>query len=233
MKKIFATMFLSLAAVASFAGDAAVFSEIGFSEDGRTYIFGQYGKTDKKYEAWAEIYTVDVAKNDFVKNEVYKIGPEPETAAFSGKNAYEKLIERTKVQTNRYNCSPSSAKNVLYVRETETKRPTDEIVFKDFESSVPGNDVFYHITLVPTYNGSGKTVRSRFYIKLEKRDSFGSPLLSKNVGSPLFERAGISNYRIDRIFTDESKKSIVFIIEKTVQDDTGTSIRYMVETVRL
>ena len=76
-------------------------------------------------------------------------------------------------------------------------------------------------------------MRSRFYIKLEKQDSHGAPLFSKNVGSPNFERKGISNYRIDRIFTDESKKSIVFIIEKTLQDETGTSIRYMVETLRL
>ena len=30
---------------------------------GNYYIFGQYGKIDKKFQGWAEIYTVDVLKN--------------------------------------------------------------------------------------------------------------------------------------------------------------------------
>ena len=73
MKKILtiaAALLVSAAGV--FAGDAASFDDIGFSADGKYYIFGTYGKTDMKYEPWAEIYTVDVAANNFVKGEVYK-----------------------------------------------------------------------------------------------------------------------------------------------------------------
>ena len=73
MKKILVCAFSVFFAVcSSFAGDAASFDDIGFSEDGKYYLFGQYGKTDKTYEPWAEIYTVDVAANDFVKGEVFK-----------------------------------------------------------------------------------------------------------------------------------------------------------------
>ena len=67
-----AILFLCAASNVVFAGDAAVFDDIGFSEDGLTYLFGQYGKTDGTFQAWAEVYTVDVAKNDYVPGEVYR-----------------------------------------------------------------------------------------------------------------------------------------------------------------
>ena len=92
MKKILtiaAAVVLSAASV--FAGDAASFDDIGFSSDGRFYIFGTYGKTDRDYKAWAEIYTVDVAANEFVKGEVFKIKPEESSSSDSGKSAYERL----------------------------------------------------------------------------------------------------------------------------------------------
>ena len=48
MKKILVCAFSVFFAVcSSFAGDAASFDDIGFSEDGKYYLFGQYGKTDK------------------------------------------------------------------------------------------------------------------------------------------------------------------------------------------
>ena len=53
------------------------------------------------------------------------------------------------------------------------------------------------------------------------------------VGSPNVTRKGITNYKVERIFSDDSGKNIVFIIEKTLVDDNGTSIRYMVETMEL
>ena len=36
---------LSLASV--FAGDVASFVDLGFTDDGKYYVFGQYGKIDK------------------------------------------------------------------------------------------------------------------------------------------------------------------------------------------
>ena len=91
MKKTFSFIFKLLSAsiflVPSYAGDSAAFEDLGFSQDGRTYVFAQYGKTDKKFQAWAEIYTVDVEKNEFVKNEVYKLEPSKKTSEISGKRA--------------------------------------------------------------------------------------------------------------------------------------------------
>ena len=135
--------------------------------------------------------------------------------------------------TAKYNAKPASAATLLYVCDSESKKGTDEIVFKDFESSTDSVSVYYYIKLVPTFYGSGKNLTSSFYINLEKRDQNGKILGSYKVGTPDIRRKGISAYKINSIFTDASGKSLVFIVEKTLEDETGTSIRYMVETIRL
>ena len=43
----------------------------------------------------------------------------------------------------------------------------------------------------------------------------------------------MTGYAIDRIYTAPDGKGMVFVVEKTVEDAAGTSIRYMVETVAL
>ena len=48
MKRALIAGFVLIAAGLCFAGDAAAFKDIGFSDDGRIYIFGQYGKMWKK-----------------------------------------------------------------------------------------------------------------------------------------------------------------------------------------
>lgn len=221
-----------LSATAVFAGDAASFVDIGFSSDGRHYIFGTYGKTDKKYEPWAEIYTVDVAANEFIKGEVYKLKKGDIDINASGKDAFEKLRASSEWKINKYNAKPATTETLLYLRDSEEKKGTDEIVFKDFENSTEDHSVFYNIKLIPEYEGSGKNVKSKFYINVMRKDENGNIISSTKVGTPDFKRKGITGYKIDRIFTDASGKSLVFIVQKKLEDDTGTSIRYMVETYR-
>ena len=152
MKKVILGTLAAVLMLASvFAGDAAFFDDIGFSDDGKYYLFGQYGKQDKTYKAWAEIYTVDVAANDFVRNEIYKTKPSDVTSEISGKDAYEELKKKSTWKTSKYNAKPASVKTLLFLRESEKKLPTEEIVFKDFENSSAGNEVFYHVRLVPEF----------------------------------------------------------------------------------
>lgn len=232
MKKLFAFLICLLTANIIFAGDAAVFDDIGFSQDGKTYIFGQYGKTDKTYKAWAEIYTVDVKKNDYVKGEVYKSNAKSSDES-SGKKNYENFKESLEWKLAKYNAKPANAKTLLFLRETEKKSPTDEIIFKDFESSSESESIYFHIKLVPSYEGKGKNVMSKYYIDVKRLDQNNNVLSSWKIGTPDFKRKGITSYQIDKIFTDDSGKSLVFVIQKTLEDDKGTSIRYMVETFRI
>ena len=76
MKKIFLACAAFIAGIsACFAGDVASFVDKGFTSDGKYYIFGQYGKTDKKFQGWAEIYQVNIASNDFVEGGVFSVNP--------------------------------------------------------------------------------------------------------------------------------------------------------------
>ena len=221
------------AAFASFAGDSAVLVDNGFSADGNYYIFGQYGKIDKKFQGWAEIYTVDVLKNDYVDNEVYRVKPSAVTFDKTGKEVYESLAGKNYLSIKKYNCAQNAPDQILYIREEEKKAGTDEIEFKDFISSVSDDQAYYKVVLVPTVSGEGINVKSSFYINLEKLDSKGAVLASQKIGNPGITRKGVKNYKIERIVCDKTGKKLVFIVEKTMEDKTGINIRYMIETARL
>lgn len=221
------------AAFASFAGDSAVLVDNGFSADGNYYIFGQYGKIDKKFQGWAEIYTVDVLKNDYVDNEVYRVKPSAVTFDKTGKEVYESLAGKNYLSIKKYNCAQNSPEQILYIREEEKKAGTDEIEFKDFISSVSNDQAYYKVVLVPAVSGEGINVKSSFYIDIEKLDSKGAVLASQKIGNPGITRKGVKNYKIERIVCDKTGKKLVFIVEKTMEDKTGINIRYMIETARL
>ena len=92
MKKVFLACAAFIAGIAAcFAGDVASFVDKGFTSDGKYYIFGQYGKTDKKFQGWAEIYQVDIAANDYVDGGVFLTKPTSVTAGKSGKEVFEGL----------------------------------------------------------------------------------------------------------------------------------------------
>ena len=234
MKKPFLVGFFLLAlGVFAFAGDAAVFVDIGFSRDGTEYVFGQYGKTDRSFEAYAEISVVDTAKNGFVPGKIFRTEPSSATLNKSGREVYEKLESRSYHQLESYGCTPVSPDDILYVCGDDSEKGTDEITFTDFTASTRENPVSYHILLKPEIRGSGIKASSSFYISVKKQDAAGATLSGFRVGAPKIKRTGVTGYKIDRIFRDRSGKSLVFVIEKTVEDRTGTCIRYMVETVRL
>ncbi len=234
MKKIISfALCLSLSCAALLAGDVATFVDKGFSADGKYYVFGQYGRTDKKYQGWAEIYQVDIAKNDWVDGGVFKINPTAVTADKAGVEVYESLEGKNYYYLRDLKCTVANADQVLYILDDVNKTGTDEIVFTDFNNSTVDSPNTFHIQLVPTVNGKGKNVKSSFYIWVEKKDAEGNTISKTKVGSPSVIRSGISNYKIERIMCDPSQKNFIFVIEKIMEDDAGISIRYMVEAARI
>ncbi len=231
MKKALIAGLIFIAAGISFAGDAAAFKDIGFSSDGKIYVFGQYGKTDVKYQPYAEIYTIDVEKNEYVPGGVYK--NLEDNSLRSGSQVYEDLLAKHFLDLNKYNCKSASVDDVIYVLESESKKGVDEIEFKNYGDNGESKRLTYNVRLVPTFYGRGKDLRSSFYIDVNVRDNSGNSVQSYTVGSPDIKRKGVSAYKIVRIFRDSAKSGLVFVVEKTVEDSTGTSIRYMVETVKL
>lgn len=232
MKRLLLSGIILLAGLEIFAGDAAAFVDLGISADGRTYAFGEYGKTDRLFQGYAEIYTVDIEKNDFVSGEVFKTLPSANTSSKSGKVIFEELHDKAAWKLRKYDFKPVEAENLLYVRD-DKKAGESEIIFKDFEGSTVEQSVFYHIKLVKTVAGSGESLYSSFFITLEKKDGDGNIISRNVVGSPDIKRKKVTDYKIDKIFSDRSGRNLVFVVEKTLSDVNGSSIRYMVETIRL
>ena len=62
-----AAVFLVLGTPAMRAGDSASFADLGFSPDGSYYMFAQYGVRTGTLRPWADLFLVDVARNNFVR----------------------------------------------------------------------------------------------------------------------------------------------------------------------
>lgn len=231
-KSVVCSLLLLLGFTALSAGDVASFVDKGFSEDGKYYIFGQYGKTDKKFQGYAEIYQVDIAANDYVEKGVFITKPSSVTADKGGKEVFDALEAKSFYYFKNIKTEPANIDHVLYILDDVKKAGTDEIVFKDFRGSDIENPNTYNIQLVPTVNGYGKNCKSSFFIMVEKKDADGNIITRQKVGTPSIQRKGVTNYKIERIFCDKSEKNLIFIIEKTIEDDTGISIRYMVEAAQ-
>ena len=125
-------MTITLAALC--AGDVATFVDKGFSEDGKYYIFGQYGRTDKKYQGWAEIYQVDISKNDYVDGGVFRTKPSAVTSDKNGIQVYEALEAKSYYYFKNIKTKKADADHVLYVCDDVNKTGSDKIVFKDFRA---------------------------------------------------------------------------------------------------
>lgn len=231
-KSIIFGLFLAIGLSALSAGDVATYVDKGFSDDGKYYIFGQYGKVDKKFQGYAEIYQVDIEANDYVDGGVFKTKPSAVTADKTGRDVYDALEAKSFYYFKDIKTETANPDHVLYILDDVNKTGTDEIVFTDFRGSDIENQNTYNIKLIPTIKGEGKNCRSSFYITVEKKDTDGNVLETHKVGSPDIVRKGITNYKIERIICDKSEKNLIFVIEKILEDDAGISIRYMVEAAK-
>ena len=221
--------FISVSAL--WAGDTAVFVDLGFSPDGRTYMFGQYGVQSPNLRPWAEIYIVDVARNNFVPNGRQSTNPNIRIqAGQDGSGVFQQLVAANLSLANRHGINYQNQGLPLYISRDENPPARGErITFRDFLSGMS-----YTAQLVPTVTGSGQNVSSRFYIDLSaSRTDTNSHVRNYRVGTPNFSRQGVMQYNIKRVIIDASGSSIIFVIEMKRFAANGFNIRYMVEAVRL
>ena len=93
-KRIIAAFLSICICVLLSAGDAAAFIDLGFSKDSRVYMFAQHGSIDKTWRGFAEIYSVDIAKNDYIDSDCFKISASAQTEGVNGSVLYERLFEK-------------------------------------------------------------------------------------------------------------------------------------------
>ena len=231
MKKrnILAVLFILCVSVL-WAGDAAVFVDLGFSPDGRIYMFGQHGVQAQNLRPWAELYIIDVAANNFVPNgRISHTHNSPIKAGQDGSGAFFRLIAANANLTSRHGIDYMHQGLPLYISRNENPPARGETIeFRDFASGVS-----YSAQLVPTITGTGQNTRSSFVIRLESRSNSGTR--SYTVGTPQVQRPLIASYNIKRVLIDPTGRSLVFVIEmrRVAATGSGFDIRYMVETLRL
>jgi predicted secreted protein len=215
---------------ALWAGDSAVFVDFGFSPDGKTYMFGQHGVLSPSLHPWADLYIVDVAGNAFVQNGRVSLKQNtPINAGQDGSGILHRLVSNNSSLTNRYCIDFQNQGIPLYISRDENPPPCGETINfrRDYLSGERCS-----AQLVPTITGSGRNVRSQFYINLEVI-SPNNQVKRYKVGTPNYIRQGIAQYNIKKVLVDSSGSSIIFVIEMMRTADNGYDIRYMVETVKL
>ncbi len=226
MRKIAICITMAFVTLAAYAGDVATFVNLGFSADGGSFAFGQYGVTDGDYRAYADLFCVDVAKNDFVKGGKFSVAPSQSTVGKDGRGTFASLQNKAASFIGTLRIDSSSQGRAIYA-QAEDAPSVKELSFRDFE-----NGREFAVTLKSLSDGSGSSVRSSFYLLVVITDANGVER-RYTVGLPGFARSGVKDYQIRRILTDQSGKSIVFVIEKELAEKRGNSLRFMVETLRL
>jgi len=229
-KRMFILFIILLTTVSAlWGGDTAVFVDLGFSSDGRTYMFGQYGVLSPSLRPWADLYIVDVANNSFVQNgKVSLIDSSPIKAGQDGSGILHRLVSNNSNLTSLYRINFQNQGLPLYIsRDENPPSHGEKIDFRDFLSGKS-----YVAQLIPAISGSGQNVRSQFYINLEVSSSNGQ-FRTYKVGTPSFVRQGIVQYNIKRVLIDANGGSLIFVIEMMRVTDNGYDVRYMVETVKL
>jgi predicted secreted protein len=226
-KRLLLACVLALAALPLLAGDAAVFQNLGFSPDGRYFMFAQYGVSESYSLPYAQIFTVDVPRNRFVpggaRKTAGKTAVEPGT---DGRGALFNLLAEVLPLKKKYCIDHSLTGRLLYIL-LDGAQPLAELEFRDFQA-----DKKYTVVLNQSSEGSGTGIRASFHLVITVEDSAGS-LRSYIAGRPDYWREGVRQYRIRQILLAPDGRSLVIAMERSEEDPAGASIRYMVETLRL
>ena len=226
-KKRILALFLAAAALAVYAGDAAVFQNLGFSPDGKYFMFAQYGVSENSSLPYAEIFTVDVARNRFVPGGVRKtVARTAVEPGSDGRGALFNLLAETLPLKKRHDIDHALTGRLLYIL-LDGAEPKAELEFRDFQT-----DVKYKVVLNQSSAGSGEGIKSSFHLVVTVEDPSGR-VRSYTAGNPDYWRAGVRSYRIRQILLTPDGRSVVFALERAEEDPAGASVRYMVETLRL
>ncbi|MDR0456002.1 MAG: DUF2259 domain-containing protein [Treponema sp.] len=210
------------------AGDSASFVDLGFSSDGSIYMFAQYGVKSGLLRPWADLFIVDVERNDFIpESRISYTHDRPIEAGQDGSSALYRVITENTGLVERFELSYPHQGQPLYIALSgDPAYEGKKITFRDFISGA-----FYQASLFETVNGNGKGARSSFYIKLESVDSDGEAK-TFTIGTPDLERSSILSYRIKKVLVAPSGNSLIFVIEMKCYAENGPDIRYMVEALR-
>jgi predicted secreted protein len=227
-----AAILLCGATMGVWAGDVAVFKNLGFSPDSRYFQFAQYGIDSATQNPWVETFTVDVVKNDFTpggkSRSVFPVGV---TLGDDGLKALLAHLEKYGSGRAKWKLDYLQQGRPIYFRVTgeATTADYDNLQVLDYKTGRS-----YAVTLKKTITPRGAAVSSSFFLTLDIKDKAGKALGSYKVGNPSVVRAGVQNYTVTQMILTPNERSLILVIEKEETDGQGgLNLRTMVETVTL
>ncbi len=226
-KKIMLCLCILATGLAAWAGDVAQFVDLGFSPDGKYFMFAQYGVKENSSLAYAELYTVDVARNRFVpggaRRTTADTAVEPGT---DGRGTLFNLLAEVLPLKKKYCIDHALTGRLLYIL-LDGAEPLAELEFRDFQA-----DKKYKVVLSQSSEGSGTGIKASFHLVITVEDSAGG-VRSYTAGRPDYWREGVRGYRVRQILLAPDGRSLVIAVERAEEDPAGASVRYMVETLKL
>ncbi len=222
-------LFLCIA-VLLYCGDIARFVNLGFSNDARYFMFGQYGVREKDSAPYADVFLVDVRANNFLPAGVRNVVFSDHAGTLDdGKGALFTVLEELVQTTRKYSVGHLLVGRPLYVL-VNNEEAKAELDFRDFQTGRR-----YLVSLIQSRQGSGKSVQSSFHLKVTVHTKSGS-VAKHTVGLPNYMRKGVQRYRIKQIVLGPDDRALIFVIERdqvSASDGSGFDVRYMVETIAL
>ncbi len=219
-----------------FAGDVAVFVNLGFSDNNKRFLFGQYGFNEETGKTYAQVMFVDVTTNSYLAGGLHELTHSvwPEPGDTLDGTLFE-LLERLAPQRKQHKINFINRGRLIYARsimqESSTiheATPTSldrTLQFRDFQA---GRE--YTITLEQATHNKGEG--TSFFIDLITKK--GGETKSYVVGHPKIIRSAVISYEIDRIISSNSEKYLIFVIRRYEKSaNNSINVRYMVETVTL
>lgn len=226
-KKALLSACILLVALAGWCGDVAQFDNLGFSPDGRYFMFGQHGILEKSSFPYAEISIVDVPANAFVPQGVKKVSyAKAVEPGASGLGALLNALGDMAAEKRQYRIDHLATGRLLYLL-VDGVDPAETLEFRDFPAGTS-----YAVTLLQTAGTKDGAPAAAFSLAVTVmgRDGKAKNLL---VGNPGLQRAGVKAYRVKQVLLGPGEAALVFVIQKEETDGAAVNIRYMVETVRL
>ena len=201
-----------------------MFENLGFSESGDVFVFGQYGVAGDRSQPFAEIYAVDVAGNRFLSDGVFELRSDaPLALGQDGRGALYRLLGRSRPVLDRERVDHLATGRPVYIL-VDGEEPRSRLTFRDFDA-----DVRYDVRLDQEARGSGESVSAAFSVSVTITRADDS-VRTLSIGRPSYYRDGVASYRITQVLVGPDEESIVIVVEKRAPDG---SIRYMVETAAL
>ena len=220
-------MLVVLSTLPLWSGDVASFVNLGFSDDSSVFLFGQYGIEDMGGPAYAEVFAVDVAENQFLKEGVFsKKHPGEISVGQDGSGALFNLLHQASPLIKERDIDHMNTGRPVYVL-IDGEEPKSEVEFRDF---VRGDS--YKLELIQEKFGSGEKVSAAFHIKLTAKQKSGQTR-SYTLGLPDYRREKVESYRIKAVYFSPAESGLVVVVEKRMWSPDGSDVRYMVETTSL